>query len=205
MLKIVATGDALFERRTGGTYIVYEKIRASDPRYKDYRTMLTDIGTVADGTAESKTLFDGKSPFDFPKPVSVLVHLLRVGGTEEGDLVMDFFAGSCTTAQAVVELNRKDGGNRRFIMVQLPEPTDRKDFPTIADIGKERIRRVITKLQKEKEGKLDLEARNTPEDLGFRVFKLAESNYKPWTGVEERNPEGYTRQIELHIDPLIPG
>jgi adenine-specific DNA-methyltransferase len=69
--------------------------------------------------------------------------------TDSDSLVLDFLAGSCTTAQAVLELNREDGGSRRFLMVQLPEPTGREDYPTIADIGKERIRRVIAKLAKE--------------------------------------------------------
>jgi adenine-specific DNA-methyltransferase len=86
---------------------------------------------------------------------------------------MDIFAGAATTAEAVWDANHKDGGNHRFMMVKLPKPTGDKDYPTIAQIGKERIRRVIAKLKKENEGKLDLEERDTPEDRGFKVFKLA--------------------------------
>lgn len=211
MLKIVAEGNALFERRPDGTYIVYEKIRTQDPRYKAYRTLLTEVGTVADGTAELKELFGGKSPFEFPKPVSLIKHLLRVAGTEETDLVVDFFAGSCTTAQAVLELNREDDGNRHFIMVQLPEPVPedsparKAGYKTISEIGKERIRRVIEKMRKENDDKLDLKTREMPEDLGFEVFKLAESNYKPWTGVEEKEPDAYAKTMELFIDPLVSG
>ncbi len=204
MLKIVADGDALFERRPDGTYIVYEKIRVSDPRYKAYRTLLTDVGTVADGTAELKELFGGKSPFQFPKPVSLLKHLSRVAGVEETDIVLDFFAGSCTTAQAVVDQNREDGGNRKFIMVQLPEPTGNKNHPTIADIGKERIRRIIAKMKKETEGKLDFKNGDKAEDLGFKVFKLAESNYKPWTGPEKKEPDAYAAQMAAFTDPFVP-
>lgn len=93
--------------------------------------------------------------------------------------MLDFFAGSGTTAQAVLELNKKDGGNRSFILVQLPEPTGREDYPTIADICKERVRRVIKKLIDEDQGKLDLDEIKK-QDRGFRVFKLGESNFKPW-------------------------
>jgi adenine-specific DNA-methyltransferase len=127
--------------------------------------------------------------------------------TEAGgsDVVIDFFSGSSSTAQAVLELNREDGGNRRFICVQLPEPTDNKDFPTIAEIGKERIRRVIARLKKADGDKLPMKDRETPEDLGFRVYKLAESNYKQWKGVDSKDPDAYVKEMELFLDPLLPG
>jgi len=132
--------------------------------------------------------------------------IIQQGTTIDGDdLVLDFFAGSCTTAQAVLELNREDGGNRRFIMVQLPEPTGRADYPTIADIGKERIRRVISRMKQQDEGKLPLSTRDTPEDLGFRVFKLAPSNYRRWQGVATQAPEAYAAQMDLFKDPLADG
>jgi len=109
------------------------------------------------------------------------------------------------TGEGVIEQNGEDGGNRRFIMVQLPERTGRKDYPTIADIGKERIRRVIKKLKDESKGKLDLQDRETPEDLGFKVFKLAESNYRPWKGVESKDGAAYAETMEMFSDPLMPG
>ena len=96
-------------------------------------------------------------------------------------------------------------------MVQLPEQlprefeTHRKGFDSIADIGKERIRRVIKKLKDEAKGKLAFKDRDGPEDLGFKVFKLAESNYRPWNGVEEKDGEAYAKTMEIFIDPLIPG
>jgi len=157
------------------------------------------------GKEELGRLFD-KAPFDFPKSVDLMKKCILLGTDKEShDIVLDFLAGSCTTAQAVLEMNRTDGGNRQFIMVQLPEPTENEEFPTIADIGKERIRRVITKLKKEAEGKMDLANRETPEDLGFKVFKLAESNYRPWVGVEDKDPEAYAKQMELYLDPLVEG
>src|SRR2546425_7096421 len=94
-------------------------------------------------------------------------------------LGLDFFAGSATTGHAILDLNKEDGGNRKFILVQLPEPTERKDYPTIADICKERVRRVIHKLNKEDESKLPLNG-GQKQDRGFKVFKLAESNLKTW-------------------------
>jgi adenine-specific DNA-methyltransferase len=158
------------------------------------------------GTNEIIEIFGDIQIFPFPKPKGLIEPLLNIGTSPNGDeIIMDFFAGSCTTAHAILELNRKDSGNRRFIMVQLPEATGRNDFPRISEIGKERIRRVISKLNKEKEGKLDLNERETPEDLGFKVFKLAESNYKQWAGVEEIEPEAYINQMELFTDSLVEG
>jgi adenine-specific DNA-methyltransferase len=116
-------------------------------------------------------------------------------------IVLDFFAGSCTTAHAALELNREDGGHRRFIMVQLPEPMEDKDFPHIAAFGAERVRRVIKKLNAEAAGKLDIDGGETP-DRGFRVFALAESNFKPWDAEAPKDASGLAEQLELHIDHI---
>jgi adenine-specific DNA-methyltransferase len=166
---------------------------------------MLDVGFTTEGTREIQELF-GEKIIQFPKPVS-LARVLAQQGTSanDGDLILDFFAGSCTTAQAILELNREDGGNRHFIMVQLPEPTGNPQYPTIADIGKERIRRVIARMQQERAGQLDLQDRDTPEDLGFKVWKLAPSNLRPWTGVAETQPEAYAEQIALFTDPLAEG
>jgi adenine-specific DNA-methyltransferase len=170
-----------------------------------------DLDGNKKATIEVKELL-GERIFDNPKPTALIKRILQVATeTDTNDIVLDFFAGSCTTAHSVLELNREDGGNRRFIMVQLPEPTPedsialKAGYNTIAEIGKERIRRIITKMNKEAEGKLDLGNRETPEDLGFKVFKLAESNYRPWKGVEEKDPEAYAKQMELYLDPLVDG
>lgn len=126
----------------------------------------------------------GARLFDNPKPLEWLQRIIGYL-TNETDIILDFFAGSCTTAHAVLEQNREDGGNRQFIMVQLPEPTPpdsparQAGYATIAEIGKERIRRVIRKLQEERNGQLPL-LEGAPEDLGFRVFKLARSHFRPW-------------------------
>jgi adenine-specific DNA-methyltransferase len=102
-------------------------------------------GHNKEATLEVKELFDGASPFDTAKPVKLLQRILEICSGPQ-DIVLDFFGGSATTAQAVLERNRADGGSRRFVLVQLPEKTGNKKLPTIAEIGKERIRRVIAKL-----------------------------------------------------------
>lgn len=138
-------------------------------------------GTVTKGTKELMGLFDGKKLFDFPKPTSLIDSLLRIS-TKENDIVLDFFAGSGTTAHAVMDLNKEDGGNRKFILVQIPEATDEKSeaykagYKTISDICIERAKRAGKKLtESSKQQKLIDEAKNL--DVGFKVFKLASSHF----------------------------
>jgi len=117
------------------------------------------------------------------KPSRLIQRMLRLAtDSMAGDLVLDFFAGSAATAHAVLQQNREDDGNRRFLMVQFPEPlpTPEPNFSTIGDMGKQRIRRVIAQMQAEQEGQLPLDTRDTPEDLGFRVFNLAPSTFRQW-------------------------
>ena len=141
---------------------------------------------------------------------------------EETDIILDFFGGSGTTAHAILELNKEDGGNRKFIMVQLPEPCDEESeafkvgYKTIADISKERIRRVINKLEIENEqlkvkkaGELKFEDNSnqenqTTQDLGFKVFKLASSNFKIWRG-SEITDENLEQQLEIFTNPVREG
>jgi len=149
-----------------------------------------------------KAIFGDSVPFDTPKPARLIIRLLSIAISKE-DLVLDFFAGSGTTAHAVLDLNKQDGGNRKFILVQLPEPTGQKEFPTIAEITKERVRRVIKKLNDTDEGKLDLH-NTTKQDRGFRVFKLTDSNFKTWNSDSPHEKDALTKQLELHIDHVRP-
>ena len=199
--------------------IIFPSRPSGRPREKKFRSelfsefisfpnILDDVFT-AHGTAEVREMFDFQV-FDFPKP-SELIRRLVEQTTTDDDIVLDLFAGSASTAQAVLVQNRKDGGRRRFICVQLPEPvggdseTARRGFPTIADIGKERIRRVIANMKQAKGGQLPLDIRETPEGLGFKVFKLAPSNYQLWRGVDEDTPDAYAEQMALFSDPLVDG
>jgi adenine-specific DNA-methyltransferase len=147
-------------------------------------------------------------PFEFAKPVKFIIYMIDLCGVGKDDIVLDFFAGSCTTADAVLECNKKDGGRRRFICVQLPESTEegseafREGYKTIADIGKERIRRVIKKIQDERTGQLDFKQ----DDLnrGFKVFKLTQSNFKLWEGSVDPKKEVVEKQLEMHVDHINP-
>jgi len=135
-----------------------------------------EVGTNDSAKKELLSLFEGKSTFDTPKPVPLLKRFLEIARKNKDSLVLDFFSGSATTAHAVMQLNAEDGGNRKFIMVQLPEATDEKSeaykagYKNICEIGKERIRRAGKKIKEE--------SPLTTQDLdtGFRVLKLDSSN-----------------------------
>lgn len=156
-----------------------------------------------------RSLMGGKV-FDNPKDHEVLGRLIKYcTSANSGDIILDFFAGTCSTAEAVLWLNHEDQGNRRFLCVQLPEPTHQKSsarragYLNIAEIGKERIRRVISRLQQKHASRLHLADAGTSEDLGFRVFKLSASNYKQWTSVEDSDIDAYMAQLALFTDPLV--
>ncbi len=167
----------------------------------DTGSIIDDVFT-GDGTAEIRALF-GAEVFDFSKPSSLLLRLAKQGAGDD-DIVLDFFAGSGSTGHAVLDLNKQDGGNRKFMLVQLPERTGREDYPTIADIAKERVRRVIKRLNDEDSGKLDLQT-TSKQDRGFRVFKLAESNFNFWNAEAPKDAEELAKQLELHVDHIREG
>lgn len=135
----------------------------------------TEVGHSQDATKRLKEIFDGKAYFDYPKPVDLIKRCLQLYSDQES-IILDFFSGSATTAQAVMQLNADDNGRRKFIMVQLDEPCDEKSnafkdgYKNICEIGKERIRRSGQKIQ-------DSVRLTYPDlDTGFRVFKVDESN-----------------------------
>ena len=198
-----------------------------DIYHKDYLNRNGDIRKVIPKTFWLGTEFSSDSGtrsyketmndvhFNNPKPIDLIKYCCHQS-VNKNDIILDFFSGSCSTAHAVLDLNKEDGGNRKFIMVQLPEPCDEKSeafkagYKTIADIGKERIRRVIKKIgieiQEEElknQGKLELEESKpkNKQDLGFKVFKLDRSNFKTWDGNTEN--DGIQNQLEkalFHID-----
>ena len=169
--------------------IIFPKMLSGRPREKKFLKDLNSditgfstwldsqkVGYTTNGTRELSDIIEGKY-FAFPKPTS-LIKTFLIQSTNEDDLIVDFFSGSGTTAHAVMALNAEDGGQRKFIMVQLPEVTDAKSeafkagYKTIAEIGKERIRRAGNKIKAENA----LTAPNL--DVGFRVLKIDSSNMK---------------------------
>ena len=176
-------------------------------RTKRPSNLWKDIDGNKKAQIELKSLFDSDRIFDTPKPTDLVRKSLQIATLDEDDIILDFFAGSCTTAHAVLALNKEDGGNRKFICAQLPEKCDvdseafKAGYKTIAEIGKERIRRVIKKIQDDQDGKLDLDGSAAKQDLGVKVFKLRESNFKIWrTNIETE--EELVAQMQQHIEPL---
>jgi len=152
-------------------------------------------GNTDDGTKDLREFFVNKV-FDNPKPVQLIKRVIE-HTCENDDLILDFFAGSGTTGQAVLDLNTGDW-NLNFILVQLPEQTNDDNFSNISNIAKERIRQTIKKIHKEnKQQKLI----GTSQDLGFKVFKLAISNYKQWESPEDTSK--LKTQLKLFENPLI--
>jgi adenine-specific DNA-methyltransferase len=136
-----------------------------------------DLYATKATTEKLYNLFDGDKIFTNPKPDTLIYFLLKTTSNKD-DIILDFFSGSATTAHAVMQLNAEDGGNRKFIMVQLPEPcapdseAAKAGYKNICEIGKERIRRAGEKVREE----AGLNGQNL--DIGFRVFKTADSNMK---------------------------
>lgn len=156
-----------------------------------------EVGHNQTATREVKSIFDDEKVFDFPKPVSFIKQMLIVGSSKDA-IVFDFFSGSATTAHAVMQLNAEDGGNRKFIMVQLPEVCDEKSearkagYETICDIGEERIRRAGDKIRAETGANID---------YGFRVFRVDSTNMQD----VYYNPADYDQgQMDMFADNIKP-
>jgi len=177
-----------------------------------------DAGTTDQASKDLEDLMEGKF-FDFPKPVSLIKRALSliVNDEDRDGIYLDFFAGSGTTAHAVMQLNKEDGGNRRFICVQLPELCDPKSeaykagYSTIAEISKERIRRAGNKLRAEAEAEKAKKAAElsfddaeevTMPDWGFKVFKLSDSNFKQWREIHGSDQDQWKQQTIDFLNPV---
>ena len=164
------------------------------------KTIISDL-TTKQGTQALSKLFE-VPVFEFPKPPSLISNLSQIICSGKDELILDFFSGSGTTAHAVMQLNAEDGGNRRFICVQLPEETDEKSearkegFNTIAEIAKERIRRSGRQIS---DGLQD----GSEIDTGFKVFKLAESGFKQWRQPADTDAESLQGELSLNIDSVL--
>jgi adenine-specific DNA-methyltransferase len=210
---------------------IYRKLFIYENKGKIPETIWDDVSNAANASDEIKKIFSSII-FDTPKPVPYISEMLKIATAANSnhdnnpDIVLDFFSGSGTTAHAIFDLNKLDTGNRKFILVQLPEPCPEESeafkngFNTIAEIGKERIRRVINKInseievetKNEKKKAPDLFSTNTelpikptPLDLGFKVLKLDKSNFKQWEKLEANTSvekiEGELFKYVNHINP----
>jgi len=215
--KVAREGGLLVGREVRGKWKVFRKAFGDDDAGNVVIRKLQTVWTgrrfhTEVGQAEFDQLIPGRV-FEAPKPVGLIKEmLLSCTDPDEDDIVVDFYAGSGTTGHALLDANAEDGGHRRFVLVQLQEPTPESSnardagFATIAAICKERIHRAIEKLKSEARDQKELFRRGeAPEDRGFRVFKLTESNYRQWRGVKDRDGNEYAEEMELFTDPLVPG
>lgn len=153
-----------------------------------------DVGHTDEAKKELMSLFDGKAPFDTPKPVRLMDRILTIA-SDEDSLVLDFFSGSATMAQAVMEKNHADGGNRKFILVQLPEESSSPQYGTLCDIGEERIRRAGNKIRESN----PLGTQNL--DIGFRVFALDTTNMMDVYYSADEYSQDFLTGMESNIKP----
>lgn len=209
------------KQKKDGNWNIYQKSRKSTTKVKsiwDDNEVISEQGTIELGKLGLKNLFD------HPKPLNLIKRTLQIGSNID-DIVLDFFAGSATTAHAVMQLNSEDNGSRKCISIQLPEPLDencetfKAGYATIAEITKERIRRagdaiIATKkerikvLQDKVKGKLVIESEKeeikileesiAKLDIGFKAFKLDSSNIQAWDG----NPDNLEEQLDIFANNI---
>lgn len=196
--------------------LIFPRGGKGKPRYKIFLEEKKKIGVIPntwwdnvssnqEASEQLKQLFNGKQIFNYPKPVDLIKLCIQLS-TSKGDIVLDFFSGSCTTAHAIIELNNIENVHRRFIMIQIPELLDENSiasnegYNNLAEIGKERIRRVIKKIQ-EDDG-IEEEIKNK---LGFKVFKLQKSNYKEWDDYDGTDVRQLEAALGDHESPLVDG
>ena len=201
VIKKVKSSNLLNDNQEAACWNVYTKTYLSDVlanmSAKPNSLIENQINQIA-----SHELTNLDIPFDYAKPSTLIIYLMKVLQVGNNDIVMDFFSGSATTAHAVMQLNAEDGGNRRFIMVQLPESTaesseaHKAGYRNICEIGKERIRRAGEKV---KEECADAERAETL-DIGFKVFKLDSSNLQKWNP----QPEDLQGSLQASMENFLP-
>ncbi|MCI5839451.1 MAG: site-specific DNA-methyltransferase [Peptoniphilaceae bacterium] len=164
----IKNGEFEFVKNNDNEWILYQKIFASKNGKKSKKfTNIIDDAPAGAGTKSIKDLFEGNAYFDYPKPVTLIKKLISM--IDDEFIILDFFSGSATTAHAVMELNAEDGGNRKYILVQLPEqikedkPAYKAGYKTIDEIGRERIRRAAKKIKEETKADID---------YGFKTYSL---------------------------------
>ena len=236
MYKKVKDGDVIFEKRQNESYVVYEKIRDGNPKIKQFTSLFLENYLNAKGTEIIKKSFEiERSYFDYAKPIELMKDLILMVNPEDNDIILDFFSGSSSTAHAVLDFNKTNASQLKYIMVQLPELTSESSeaykagYLNIADISKDRIRKAVIKIKSEINSDIETKAKEINklrgqiptedtneqidiltteiedfkrQDLGFKVLKLNESNFKQWQQIEGNNPDALAEQMKLFVDPV---
>lgn len=222
MMAAIENDEVVFNLQKDGSYNLRSKKYLIDENGNERRgkptTFYTDVYTQ-NGTEEIRNLF-GALLFDYSKPVELVKYFLSLEVNDQSSkdsIILDFFSGSGTTAQAVMQLNKEDGGNRHFICVQLPELCDpekeayKAGYSTIAEVSKERIRRAGNKLRAEVEAEKAKKASElsfddaeeiTMPDFGFKVFKLSDSNFKQWREIHGSDQDQWKQQTIDFLNPV---
>lgn len=218
--KAIANNEVEFNLQKDGTYSVRSKSYLKDEngvlrRGKPLSLMNGPFNQ--DGTKDIRDLFEDKSIFDFTKPSELIKKFISLQVNNESDneeIIMDFFSGSATTAQAVMQLNNEDQGKRKFIMIQLPQKCEDKSeaakagYSNICEIGKERIRRAGAKVLEEAKSNKDMFSEDYQLDIGFKVYRLQNSNFVKYTPVEGQNEDSQNKlfeEFEKNQIPLVNG
>ena len=200
--------NRMFIDKDGCPHVKKYEHEESDPLYPIYTFMDSDMsGTAEMGKADLNEIIGNKHGLDTIKPVQLMKYLCTTFSSSN-DIILDFFAGSCTTAQAIFELNLENNVKRKYVVVQLPEKIKEDSeaftvggFKKISDIGKKRLYNFIEKIKSEnKQLKTN---KNTDVDLGFKVFKLVKSNYRIWENYEGDDASKLKEQLKLFENPLI--
>ena len=199
-MEELKSANLIYWERKADKWVPYEK-EYFDNQVKilKKRSILYDVANTGDGSNVLTDLFGKKDIFENPKPIELLREFLE-SSTKDSDIILDFFSGSATTAHAVMQLNADEGGNRQFIMVQLPELTDEKSeaykagYKNICEIGKERIRRAGAKIK----------AEHPEVDTGFKVFKLDTSNLVKWddTPILDNNTQDLFTRMNNMVESI---
>lgn len=207
MQKMIEEGRVLFPVSSEGRPREKKFKKELQNQFMAFPSIIDDVHT-SDGTEEIRKIFEFQA-FDFPKPTELIRRFVEQLSSGD-DLIIDFFAGSCSTAQAVMEQNRRDGGHRRYLCVQLPEPINpnseagRKGFRTISQLGLHRIHAVAKSLAAENKSWL-AGSNGDAANLSVRAFKLAESSMRRWRGVDAKNADAYAAQLDAFTDTLVDG
>ena len=182
--------------KIGNSYIVTQKERTKPLSTLEFTNNIYSNDNATKGVADLL----GKGIFEYTKPVSLMA-MFALLATRDSDIVLDFFSGSGTTAHAVMQLNAEDGGNRRHIQVQLPEPTDENSeaykagYHKISDIARERINRAGEKIKADFADKLA--QRDAPLDIGYRTYKLSDTNFTKWQSSYTADVSALQQRLDL--------